>query len=257
MERPEAPRQVKIERVHGGPGAPVGVGALVGALEKIGPPGLPAAQIGFSDKGPQHVEGNKKPHLPKGFRGNLGCHHRRQGRGHRDLTGRGGRQGPEVAKPAGHTGRIQDVGRQQGAAAVELEVEVPAVRLRLHKKFHAAVPVNRVLKARVETTHESVVHLEDPAEPGRAVNELGVGRRPVRAALRPEVGHRQGRHGFPESAVIRGTNIRPVLNRQHRVVFGGRHGAPGDRFTPRAECARRPAGRAYQRPAAAAVRISW
>jgi hypothetical protein len=48
-----------------------------------------------------------------------------------------------------------------------------------------------------------------------------------------------------------------VLNRQHRVLFGGCHGAPGDRFTPRAECARRPAGRAYQRPAAAAVRISW
>src|ERR1017187_6019831 len=88
--------------------------------------------------------------------------------------------------------RIGDVAGEERRTAVELEIELAAVRLRLRKELHASVLPGLRVVLRSQTAHVEVLDAEAAVNAAGVMEQPGGGLGAVVAALRPEVLNLQG-----------------------------------------------------------------
>ena len=136
-----------------------------------------------------------------------------------DLPGDLSGDGAGISKPSLRgAGGIDNVTAQEGAAAVELEVEVAASLPRLEEAFHAAVLEDLVLEGGAAAAHVAVLHPEAAVDGLPVMEQLNPGAGAVGAAFGAEGGHRQRRNPGP--------GVRPVRPLQgelgqHLPLFSG------------------------------------
>jgi hypothetical protein len=183
--------QVEVEGVHGRPGSPVGVGALVRAFVEIGPPALSfqghqGACVPF-----QQVEREEKCESPSCLFLDFRIHPGREGMINHDPASLVRGKGPECLETGLCTCVIGDVGGQKGSPAIEFEIEVSASFFRLQEDLHATVLVYRLLKPRSYATDVPVLHLEMTVQALVIVKQFGPSRWAMIAALRSKRGDLQ------------------------------------------------------------------
>ena len=93
----------------------------------------------------------------------------------------------ELLEPIRRPLGIGDVAAEERGAAVELEIEVAAVRLRLREELHATVLPDGIVVSRSEAAHVAVLNAEDAVNPAGVIEQPGGGAGVVVAALGPEV----------------------------------------------------------------------
>lgn len=120
--------KVRGRQVHRRPGQPVGMGGVVCALVKVGPPGLALCRVDYGRVRGKQVKWDPGAQEPEYWILDLGVHHLGQGGvpedhgtvRYRDFNGVLPGQGLEV--------------KQDGAPAVHLKVEVSLVRVQTRSK---------------------------------------------------------------------------------------------------------------------------
>ena len=134
----------------------------------------------------------KKPQRPDHRLRDLRLDALRQGGPGLDRLPDVGRHFDELLEPIRRPLGIGDVAAEERAAAVELEIEVAAIRLRLRKELHATVLPDFLVVLRSQAAHVAVLDAEDAVDSAGVVEQPGGGAGVVVAALRPEVLNLQG-----------------------------------------------------------------
>jgi len=217
-------RQVKIEFVHRRPGGPMWMGYFGGALEEIAPPDLTRAGVQRTGKSLHQRKRDEELQCPAHRGRDFRLDDLRERRLDLHLLPERERDRNGAFPGAIHQCRIGDVIAKQGAAAIELEVEVAAVLPRLDKELHRAVLIDGIEVVGAHTTNIPVAHLENAMEATPIIQQPRRRPGPMPAAFRPEMPDFQ-RFGFPPGGVGpvggqgrgRGARVNPVRAFRRRL----------------------------------------
>jgi hypothetical protein len=137
---------VKITGGKRRPGSPVGVGGLIAAFIKIGPPGLSFDVFNRPGIFFEHCQGKRKLQPPDNRFSDLGFDNGRETGISPDLLIIVRRERDVFFETAPHTGRIRHIRGGKSTTAIKLKIKVPGALFRLYKKFHTAVFPDIALK---------------------------------------------------------------------------------------------------------------
>lgn len=115
----------------------------------------------------------------------------------------------ELFETIRRSGRINDVVAEERAAAVELEIEITAIRSGLREKLHATVLPDFTAVFRPHAADEAIVNLEKSVNPMLIVEHPREGLRAMAAAFRSEMSEGERLRRSPDRVV-------PVVVRRRR-----------------------------------------